>query len=56
MCDNGFSDMPLPSGWAKSVKSAVLYVISLAHFTILAQSRSSWSLGTTARSTCPSSR
>ena len=36
MCGHGFSDIPLPSGWAKSVKSAVLHVVSLAHFTIVA--------------------
>jgi len=27
--------LPLPSGWGKSVKSAVLHVISLAHYAIL---------------------
>jgi hypothetical protein len=30
--------MPLPSGWGKSVKSAVLHVISLAHYAILSAS------------------
>ena len=29
-------DIPLPSGWSKNVKSAVLHVISLAHYTIVA--------------------
>ena len=36
MCDPTNSDIPLPSGWAKNVKSAVLHVISLAHYTIVA--------------------
>ncbi len=34
MCDNGFSGIPVPSGWAKNVKSAVLHVISLAQFAL----------------------
>ncbi len=34
MCDNGFSDISVPSGWAKNVKSAVLHVISLAQFAL----------------------
>jgi hypothetical protein len=34
MCDQGISDIPFPSGWAKNVKSAVLHVISLAHYAI----------------------
>jgi hypothetical protein len=29
-------DIPLPSGWAKNVKSSVLHVISLAHYAIVA--------------------
>ena len=29
-------DIPLPSGWARNVKSAVLHVISLAHYAIVA--------------------
>ena len=36
MCDPSVSDIPLPSGWAKNVKSAVLHVISLAHYAIVA--------------------
>ena len=38
MCDHGFGDVPLPSGWAKNVKSAVLHVISVAQF-VLARTR-----------------
>ncbi len=34
MRDRGFGDVPLPSSWAKNVKSAVLHVISLAHYAI----------------------
>ncbi len=34
MCNPIVSDSPLPSGWAKNVKFAVLYVISLAHYAI----------------------
>ena len=34
MCDQGISDIPIPSGWASNVRSAVLHVISLAHFAI----------------------
>ena len=34
MCDQVLSDIPLPSGWPENVKSAVLYVISLAHYAI----------------------
>ena len=30
MCDRSLPDVPLPSGWASNVKSAVLHVISLA--------------------------
>ena len=36
MSGHGFNDMPLPAGWGKNVKSAVLHVISLAHFAIVA--------------------
>ena len=36
MCDRSFSDIPLPSGWAQSVKSALLQVISLAHYAMAA--------------------
>ena len=35
MCDPPISDVPLPSRWAKSVRSSVLHVISLAHFAIV---------------------
>ena len=35
MCDHAFRDVPLPSGWAKDVRSAVLHVISLAHYAIV---------------------
>lgn len=34
MCDQAFSNTPLPSGWPESVRSAVIYVISLAHYAI----------------------
>ena len=34
MCDQAFSDIPLPSGWSNSVRSAVLCVISMAHYAI----------------------
>ena len=34
MCDQGFSDNRLPSGWAKNAKSAVLHVISVAQFAL----------------------
>jgi len=34
VCDQVLSDIPLPSGWPENVKSAVLYVISLAHYAI----------------------
>jgi len=33
--DNDFSDMLLPPGWGKNVKSAVLHIISLAHYAII---------------------
>ena len=36
MCDPLVSGIPLPSGWPQSVKSAVLHVISLAHYAIVA--------------------
>ena len=34
MSDDSLPDDPLPSGWAENVKSAVLHVISLAHYAI----------------------
>ena len=34
MCDHALPDIPLPSGWPDSVRSAVIYVISLAHYAI----------------------
>jgi len=34
LCDQAFSDIPLPSGWPDSVRSAVIYIISLAHYAI----------------------
>ncbi|MGB2822510.1 MAG: hypothetical protein WBF17_16110, partial [Phycisphaerae bacterium] len=34
MCDQTLSSIPLPSGWTQNVKSAVLHVISLAHYAI----------------------
>ncbi len=36
MSDQSLPDLPVPSGCAKTVKSAVLHVISLAHFAIVA--------------------
>ncbi len=39
MCDQAFSDIPLPSGWPDSVRSAVIYVISLAHYAITCANR-----------------
>ena len=36
MSDQSFPDIPVPSGWARNVKSAVLQVISLAHYAIVA--------------------
>ena len=36
MCDPLVSDIPLPSGRPKNVKSAVLHIISLAHYAIVA--------------------
>jgi len=32
--DESLPNIPLPSGWAKNVKSAVLHVVSLAHHAI----------------------
>ena len=32
MCNQTRSDIPLPTGWPDSVRSAVIYVISLAHY------------------------
>jgi len=34
VCNQALSDIPLPSGWPDSVRSAVIYVISLAHYAI----------------------
>ena len=34
MCDQLLSDIPLPAGWPDCVRSAVIYVISLAHYAI----------------------
>ena len=36
MCEPNAPDIPLPSGWAKNVKSTVLHVISLAYYAIVA--------------------
>ena len=36
MSDQALPDIPVPSGWAKNVRSAVLHVISLAHYAIVA--------------------
>ena|GEM_PF-2746414 len=35
MSDQPLPDIPLPSGWAKNVKSAVLHVVSLAQVAII---------------------
>ena len=35
MSDQPLPNIPLPSGWAKNVKAAVLHVISLAHYAIV---------------------
>ena len=35
MSDQSLPDIPLPSEWSKNVKSAVLHVISLAHYAIV---------------------
>ena len=32
MCGQTLSSIPLPSGWTENVKSAILHVISLAHY------------------------
>ena len=34
MCDQALSGVSLPSGWPDCVRSAVIYVISLAHYAI----------------------
>ena len=34
MCDQASLNIPWPSGWASNVKSALLHVISLAHYAI----------------------
>ena len=34
MCDHALPDIPLPSGWPDSVRSAVIYVISPAQYAI----------------------
>ena len=36
MSEASLPDIPLPAGWARNVKSAVLHVISLAHCAIVA--------------------
>jgi hypothetical protein len=36
LSNQSLPDIPLPSGWAKNVRSAVLHVISLAHYAIVA--------------------
>ncbi|HUT58356.1 MAG TPA: helix-turn-helix domain-containing protein [Phycisphaerae bacterium] len=36
MCDELVPDVPLVSGWPKSVRSIVLHVISMAHYAIVA--------------------
>ena len=36
MPDQALPDIPLPSGWAKNVKSAVLHVVSPTHYAIVA--------------------
>ena len=36
MSERSSSDLSLPSGWAASVKSAVLHVVSLAQYAIVA--------------------
>ena len=36
MSDHPLPNIPVPSGWAENVKSAVLHVISLAHYAIVA--------------------
>jgi len=34
VCDQASLNIPWPSGWASNVKSALLHVISLAHYAI----------------------
>ena len=34
MCDQALSEIPLPSNWPDSVRTTVIYVISLAHCAI----------------------
>ena len=34
MCNGAFADVPLPEGWPKCVRGAVIHVISLAHYAI----------------------
>jgi len=34
VCDQVLANMPLPSGWTENVKSAIVHVISLAHYAI----------------------
>jgi hypothetical protein len=36
LTDRSLQEVPLPSGWARNVRSAVLHVISLAHYAIVA--------------------
>ena len=36
MYDPFLPDIPLPSGWSKNVKSAILHAISLAHYAVVA--------------------
>ncbi|KPK51217.1 MAG: hypothetical protein AMK72_00105 [Planctomycetes bacterium SM23_25] len=35
MCKSSLPDVPLPSGWASNVKSAVLHIISLAQYAMV---------------------
>ena len=35
MCDQSLSEVPVPSGWASNIKSAVLHVISLAQYAMV---------------------
>ena len=34
MCNQAFSDVPLPGGWPGCIRAAVIYVISPAHYAI----------------------
>jgi hypothetical protein len=36
VCETLASGVPLVSGWPKSVKSAILHVISMAHYAVVA--------------------